>query len=528
MKPGLGGEIESRGNAEMTTVKTDSGDVAGRNEGGLCVFKGIPFAEPPVGALRFRPPVPCSTWEGALNATEFGASPPQLRAELAPRLSEFMAEDCLTVNVWTPGCDAVSRPVMVWIYGGSFLIGSSSRDVCDGANLAANGDVVVVSMNYRVGALGFLHLEEVGGSEFAGSCNVGLLDQIAALEWVQRNVAAFGGDPDNVTVFGVSAGGISISALLAIPAARGLFRKAITQSGAANQTRSVASAATASRQFREAAGADSVNALQALSLEEVLDAQKRVLAASSKPDAFFGPVVDGTLIPEPPMHAIAAGRAADVPLMTGTTLDEMRYWLVTDPAVANIDAERLERALSKMLGKSAQGLLGAYEQSLPDSSDAERRMSILGDLNFTIPAIRMLEGHLPHQSKVWMYLFTWASPAHDGKLGSPHAIEQPFVFGTFDSLFAEAFEVAGPACAELSDQVQEAWVSFARHGDPSHEGLPNWPAYDLESRNVMVFDTPCSCVADPHAGVRGEWDAVPFDGLRPPIGIRPGHVDDQA
>ena len=505
----------------MAIVQTECGAVEGLEENGLSMFKGIPFAQAPTGALRFRPPQPAQPWTDTLSAKKFGAPPPQVNADVAPSLNDGMSEDCLTVNVWSPGCDDAARPVMVWIYGGSFVMGANSRDVCDGAKLAENGDVVVVSLNYRVGALGFLHLDEVAGDDFSSSCNIGLLDQIAALEWVQRNIAAFGGDPNNVTVFGVSAGGISICALLTMPKARGLFHKAITQSGAANQVRSAASAATAGRLFRQAARAQTVEELQALSMEEILEAQKKALASSSKPDAFFGPVVDGTLIPEPPMHAIQNGRAANVPLMTGTTLDEMRYWLVTNPDVANVDPTRLSGAIAKMLGESAEGLMHAYDAQWPESTESQRRMSILGDLNFTIPAIRMLEAYGQHQSKVWLYLFEWASPAYDGILGAPHAIEQPFVFGTFESSFAETFGVSGPECVELSRQVQNAWIAFARHTDPSHDDLPDWPAYNTEKRSVMIFDTPCACKDDPHGQVRPQWDSVPFDGIRPPIGIRP-------
>ena len=509
----------------MAIVQTEYGAVEGSEEEGLSIFRGIPFAHPPTGSLRFRPPKPPQPWTDTLRAKEFGAPPPQLRSKIAPDLCEGISEDCLTVNVWTPGCGDAARPVMVWIYGGSFVMGSGSRDVCDGAKLAANGDVVVVSLNYRVGAFGFLYLTEVAGEEFASSCNAGLLDQIAALQWVKRNISAFGGDPENVTVFGVSAGGISISALLTMPAAKGLFHKAITQSGAANQVRSAASAATAARIFSRAAGARTVEELQALSMEEILEAQGKSLASSPKPDAFFGPVVDGTLIPEPPMHAIQNGRAAGVPLMTGTTLDEMRYWLIQDPAIANVDPARLAGALTKMLGGSPHALLEAYESRFPEATESQRRISILGDLNFTIPAIRMLEAYGQHQPNVWLYLFTWTSPAHDGMLGSPHAIEQPFVFGTLDSPFAKAFGVSGSECADLSRRVQDAWIAFARSGNPSHQGLPDWRAYSLETRSVMIFDTPCECSDDPHGDVRRAWDGVPFDGIRPPIGIRPVPVE---
>lgn len=507
----------------MAIVQTKSGPVDGVDDNGLSMFKGIPFAQPPIGSLRFRPPEPADPWTETLTAHEFGASPPQVPGKVNPIQSE-VSEDCLSVNVWSPGCDDVARPVMVWIYGGSFVVGANSRDVCDGANIARNGDVVVVSLNYRVGAMGFLSLEEIGGDEYASSCNNGLLDQIAALEWVRDNVAAFGGDPNNVTLFGVSAGGISICTLLTMPEARGLFHKVITQSGAANQVRSAASSATASRNFRDAAGAHTIEELQALSMDEILAAQTKALSASPKPDAFFGPTVDGNHVPEPPMHAIREGRAANVPLLTGSTLDEMRFWLISNPAVANADPVRLRGAVEKMIGTDADNLIKAYDARFPESTDNQRRMSILSDLTFTIPAIRMLEAYAEHQPKVWLYLFTWASPAHDGMLGSPHAIEQPFVFGNFDTDFAKEFGVSGPECEALSRRVQDAWIAFARNGDPTHEDIPTWRKYDNDSRSVMIFNTTCECQDDPHGMIRSEWDSVPFDGIRPPVGIRPVRV----
>ena len=207
--------------------------------------------------------------------------------------------------------------------------------------------------------------------------------------------------------------------------------------------------------------------------------------------------------------------------MTGTNLDEMRFWLTHSPEVAKPDPARLMRAVEKMLGGSADALVKAYESRFPEATETDRRISILSDLTFTIPAIRMLEAHEERQSKVWLYLFTWESPAYDGMLGSPHAIEQPFVFGTLESSFASTYGVNGAECLELSRRVQDAWIAFARHGDPSHDGLPSWPDYSHGARKVMVFDTQCECKDDPHGAVRPAWDAVPFDGIQPPVGVRP-------
>jgi len=504
----------------MSTVDTTHGKIEGSNEDGLSVFRGVPYAKPPVGDLRFLPPVEPEPWTDTLVTKEFGPSAVQIPSKLAPEVSENMSEDCLSLNVWTQECDDKKKPVMVWIHGGSFLVGSSNNAVSNAARMTQRGDVVVVSINYRVGCFGFLNLAEIAGPDYATSGNIGLLDQIAALKWVRDNVESFGGDPTNVTVFGCSAGGISISALLTMPDAEGLFHRAITQSGNA-LARSAASATTATKIFMEKAGAATVEELCEKSTDELIAAQVESLASSAKPDVFFGPVVDGASLPEPPLHAIAEGRAMKVPILSGTTLDEMRFWLLSNPAVVTVPTDKLAHVVNRLTDGRAESVLDAYNAKYPNANEADLSVAVLSDMNFTLPAVRMVESHSKHQPDSWMYLFAWESPAQGGILGTPHAIEQPFVFGTLDSPFAKVWIGDGEGLAEFSDKVQDAWLAFAKNSNPSHAGIPEWKTYDTEDRHVMRLDTESTLESDPHGDIRNQWDGVPFDGIAPPVGVRP-------
>ena len=316
-------------------VETTSGPVRGTREHNVCVFRGIPYARPPVNTLRFRPPEPPACWTEPRNATRAGPAAPQNPDPLDYIYGEVLApgdEDCLTLNVWTPAADAARCPVMVCIHGGAFLIGSGRWPWYDGKELVRRGDVVLVTINYRLGVLGFLDLSELGGAEYATSGNHGLLDQVAALRWVRDNIDRFGGDSGNVTVFGESAGGISISCLMAMPAARGLFRRAIVMSGGANFVRFPGTSRTVAGAFRQTAGVRDVDGLRTLPTKALLKAQKRYLRRNEfGGDLVFGPVVDGSVLPAPPLHAIQAGCASDVALLTGTTRDEARLWSLYAP-----------------------------------------------------------------------------------------------------------------------------------------------------------------------------------------------------
>jgi len=294
-------------------AKTGSGKVEGElKESGILVFKGIPYAKPPVGELRFKPPQPPKPWSYTFKAGMFGPVAPQAENEIGSTAAQEQSEDCLSLNVWTPAADGKHRPVMVWIHGGGFTNGSGSDDWYDGSTFTERGDVVVVTLNYRLGALGFLYLGGVGGPEYAQSGNLGLLDQVAALKWVRDNIAAFGGDPGNVTIFGESAGSMSVCTLMGMPAARGLFQKAIGESGALNLINNRNFASGITRQFMSYAGVTDMAGLLSLTTEKILKAQSDLLDREGRVGTPLGPVIDGSVLPEPPLHAIANGSAAKV------------------------------------------------------------------------------------------------------------------------------------------------------------------------------------------------------------------------
>ena len=353
----------------VQNVETTYGPIRGSRQHGFSQFRGIPYASPPVAALRFRPPEPPETRSGTRDVTCFGPPAAQNRDPLDHIFGRLAPgdEDCLTLNVWTPATDGARRPVMVWIHGGAFVIGSGCWPWYDGRELIRRGDLVLVTINYRLGTLGFLDLSaETGGAEYPTSGNHGLLDQVAALRWVRDNIERFGGDPENVTVFGESAGGISISCLMAVPAARGLFRRAIVMSGGPNLVRFPSTSGAAARAFLQTAGVRDVDGLRILPTKALLKAQKRFLRQNQFGGGMvFGPVVDGSVLPEPPLHAIQAGCARDVALITGTTLDEMRLWSLYVPILRWTRPHALERVLRHAVGDRWREVIAAYRCARP-------------------------------------------------------------------------------------------------------------------------------------------------------------------
>ena len=500
-------------------VETASGFVAGASENGVLVFRGIPYAKPPQGALRLAAPQPPEPWTGVREARAFGASAPQNPGRLAALLGspdERFAEDCLYLNVWTPAADAAKRPVLVWLHGGGFTTGSGSQPIYDGARLARRGDVVVVTLNYRLGALGFLGLP---GS--AGACaNPGLLDQIAALRWVQENVAAFGGDPAQVTLFGESAGAMSVGTLLGTPRARGLFARAILQSGAASNVYEPEDAQRVAETFMKELGlaADDLTGLRAQPLAAVLAAQERAgqQLLGIVRQLPFQPVVDGDLLPRAPLEAIAGGLSRDVATLIGTNLEEQKLYSPTDPKAQTLDAEGLLRRCRRTLpepgpdgrprGERAVEHYRAAREGRLDVSPRELWYAIETDRWFRLPATRLAERQSELAAATFSYLFTWKSPALGGMLGSCHALEIPFVFGCVDDRLVQRFVGEHPAAAVLSQRMQDAWLAFARTGEPGHAGLDPWPRYDAERRATMIFGESCRVEHAPFESERAFWD----------------------
>ena len=486
---------------------------------GIISFKGIPYAKPPVGDLRWKPPQPPERSSAMRMATQYGPVAPQAENEIGANTAQEQSEDCLLLNVWTPGADDKRRPVMVWIHGGGFTNGSGSDDWYEGSTFSERGDVVVVTLNYRLGALGFLYLGGVGGREYAESGNLGLLDQVAALKWVRDNIEAFGGDPGNVTIFGESAGSMSVCTLMGMPAARGLFHKAIAESGALNLVNNVDYATGITRQFMAIAGVTDMAGLLSLTTEQVIKAQNELIDKAGRVGTTMGPVIDGKVLLEPPLHAIANGSAAKVDFLTGTNLDEVRFWLIAVPllAVAPLQtAANYMPVLKEALGANTNAIAQSYKSRRPKASDGDVTMAVMTDMMFRVPAIRVVEAQSAEQPKTYMYLFTWPSPVRDEILGSCHALELPFVFNHLHAPNTVEFMGNDPP-QKLADIMQNTWIAFAKTGDPNNKSVPYWPAYNTQTRATMELNVNPTVVNDPYGADRLIWNGIPFDSVTPSV-----------
>jgi para-nitrobenzyl esterase len=413
-----------------------------------------------------------------------------------------MAEDCLSLNIWTPGTVG-RRPVLVWIHGGAFVNGTAAAPWFDGARVAQDGDVVLVSLNYRLGLLGFSHLADIAGERFAASGNLGLLDQIAALRWVRANIAAFGGDPTDVTIFGESAGGASVLALMAAPSARGLFRQAIAQSASVSQLRGRARADEAAREVLAALGLEPATAhrLLDLPLDALLAAQEAVSASGAPAFTSFAPTPDGTVLPEPVVEALSVGTAIDIPLVIGTTRDEMHLFTFLDPTFTALDRAGLVRRAGDVLGERAEAAVAAYEAARPGWTPGQIASALASDHVFRVPAMRLARARAELGAPTWAYLFRWASPVFGGLLGSCHGLELPFVFHNLHQPGVTAFTGDGDDREALADRMHAAWLAFA------HDGDPGWARYG-PARTTMVFDTPCAPTDDPDGTLLDQWEGV--------------------
>lgn len=498
-------------------VPTPYGAVRGDTEGHVLAFRGIRFAAPPIGSLRFHPPTPPKVWSGVQPALDFAPACPQLVSiDPTENNNSVMAEDCLALNIWTPRADAKKRPVMVFIHGGAFVEGSARNTWYDGARLAERGDVVVVTLQYRLGVWGFLELSEIAGKEYAHSGNLGILDQIEALRWVQHNIALFGGDPNNVTIFGESVGATSVGILMAAPAARGLFHKAILESNSAARVGHTLPQATGlAKEFMKTAGAHSAKDLETMSMQQIRDAQEK-LFASVFGDSSFGPTWDGVVIPEPAMKLLLAGKGARVPVLLGTNLDETKFWsTIEDLPLEKKPEALLVRQVEAIAGPRAKNVVDAYLEA--DANYGDAIIHLETDLLFRMTSIRMAEAISAIQP-TYMYLFTYRSTSPVTKYDSAHSMDVPFVFGVIDDLDVIAFTGRDPHRAALMNQMQQSWISFARTGDPNHSGLPKWPKYDAKTRATMELGITSHVANDPQSAQRAVWDGIPFDGVAPSAG----------
>ncbi|MFL6168548.1 MAG: carboxylesterase/lipase family protein [Ornithinibacter sp.] len=497
---------------ERPEVRAPAGAVRGRREAGVAVFRGIPFAEPPVGALRLAAPHGIPSWgDDVRDAASFGPPPPQ-GGSFGADATEHDSGDAgwLTVNVWTPDPVAgVGLPVMVWVQGGGYQIGTSGLPEYDGGRLAAGG-VVVVTFNYRVGAEGFAWVE-------GAAANRGLLDQVAALGWVRENIASFGGDPDRVTVFGESAGGGSVAALLAMPSAAGLFGRAVVQSmpgtffapelaaevavaiAAELGVRPTVAGLAALAPSRLAAAGDAVGATMPEHADRWgLPARRRIP---------FSPVVDGEVLPATPWQALAAGAGRDVELLAGHTRDEHRLFAALEGLLGQVDDELAEEALAHF----APGPEGArrYRDAFPTAGPEELFELVGSDWLFRMPSLHLAEAQLAGGGRAHLYELAWPAPGMGGALGACHGLDVPLVFGNLDR-GQPAVLIGSPPSPEaeaVSGWMRAAWLRFATDGDPG------WPGYDTTGRPTRVFDAEPVVRSYPEEGSRRVWQHHTFAAL---------------
>jgi para-nitrobenzyl esterase len=512
--------------AATPAVETGAGRVRGLLIAGIHTFRGVPYGAPTGGRNRFMPPRPPLPWAGVREAFLYAGHAPQWQAAplrrsgvaslLGPIDNTPVGEDCLTLNLWTPGLDGAKRPVMVWLHGGAFHFGSGNRPVTDGANLARRGDVVVVSVNHRLNILGHLYLAEIGGARYAHSGNAGALDLVAALQWVRDTVERFGGDPGNVTIFGESGGGGKVSVLLAMPAARGLFHRAVIQSGAAVRVSTQERAAALSAAALKDLGVtrDALDRLHEVPVERLIAAIAPARRAVGRPplpllDRYdFGPVVDGGDLPQQPCDPEPPAWSDDVPLLIGDTKDEAARFLVDDDAVwdRTLSEEALRARIAAVAGDEADRLLDLYRTRDPAADPAERLIAALTAGQFWIRSVLWAERKAARRgAPVFLYSLAWETPVFGGRLKAPHALDLPFVFDNTE--IAEA--TAGlPEARELAARIAASWAQFARTGAPQTDALPAWPAYTPQERAVMILAAECRVVRDPDRDARLLWGRV--------------------
>ena len=500
------------------TVEIEPGKLRGARADGIYGFKGVPYGQSTAGPGRFMPPKRPQQWTGVRDALALGDQAPQPDRPIRPanawiRDTSPTSETCLYLNLWTPGFgDGAKRPVMVWLHGGGYFAGSGGAAGLDGGNLARRGDVVVVTLNHRLNAFGYCHLGPAGGEVFADSGNAGMLDIVMALEWVRDNIARFGGDAGNVTIFGQSGGGSKVAVMMTMPKAKGLFHKAIMQSSSSHlRLASAENAERAARHLMAEAGADSADAMRGVGGDAMLDAYLAAVKANNGNDS-FRPVVDGRSLMNHPFDLDAPDLQADIPLLIGSCETEKSFYDITmDPDKLPLDDAQLQAEVARFVGidpDAARDLIADYRERRGAVSGRDLYNVISSDHMYRRNAIEAAE----RKSKLggapaWLYEFTWKTPVLGGMLKTPHTMCIPFVFGTVET--AAAFVGTGPEQTALMDTVMDTWLAFVRTGNPNNARLPDWQPYDADRRTTMIFDNECGPVHDPKPEDRARINRCP-------------------
>jgi len=496
---------------QSPVANTTSGKIRGVvQENKVLAFRGVPYGAPTGGTNRFMPPTKPAAWSGIKDTVEWGPEAPQGPHTEIPEVAATIpkvsiSEDCLHLNVWTNGLDNHKRPVMVWLHGGGFASGNGCYTMYDGGNMAHKHDVVTVTINHRLNSFGFLYLAEIGGEKFKDASNCGILDAVAALQWVHDNIANFGGDPNNVTIFGQSGGAGKVSTLMAMPSAKGLFHRAIIQSGSNVKGVSTEDATKTARMLMDKVGVKTAEQLQQVPMDQLIQATLSARGLQFR----LAPVVDGKTLPGGPFDPTAPELSSNIPLLIGTTEFEVNFFPNTklDP----IDDAELHAAVKQSTragDAEVDKLIAVYRKGRPNASDIDLSEIIASD-GFRTPVMLEAERKSAQPAPVYAYYFTWKTPVRDGKLKAFHTLEIPFVLANVDE--AKSMTGSGADRYPLQDKMSGAWASFARSGNPNHKGLPNWPKFDTKQRASMIFDNQCKVVDDPHSEER-----VALAALRPP------------
>ena len=492
-------------------VQTSNGPIRGLIErDGLHAFRGVRYGAPPSGELRFKPPRKPAPWTAVADAYKFGDRAMQASgAPGAAAETPKMSEDCLFLNVWTPGLDSKKRPVMVWLHGGGFSSGSGGDPINEGSNLARKGDIVLVAVNHRLNVFGFLQLSKDWGPEYASSGQAGMLDIVLSLEWVRDNIARFGGNPGNVTIFGESGGGRKVAMLMAMPSAKGLFHKAIIQSGAGLDAPSSAEAIGKGRELLKKLkiAEGDVDALARVDAKAIFDAQPPASTAASPPGQLlmpmggFIPCVDGTVLPRKPFIPDAPAISANIPLLIGSNKDEMTIFRVREPKFGTSTDDDFVAYVQKSLPDQSGALIPALRAAFPGYTPSHLITAAETMKGYWIATVLQAERKVSQgAAPVYAYLLAWETPVDGGKLRSHHALDLPLVFNNVEA--SRNMVGPGPDPQRVADSMSSAWIAFARTGNPNANGLPSWPAYDLKSRATMVFNVTSKVQNDPYGEIR--------------------------